>query len=90
MTKKNTATRMVEWICSSVIGTSINVAPSYECRDCGARFDEPEEQCVNAADYYGVGSEFGPSSGYLHITVCPRCGSEEFEEVEEYEEGGEE
>lgn len=86
MAKKDTPTKMIEWICTAVVGTKINTVPSYECHDCRARFDEPDEEYVNSAYYYGVGSEFGSSSDSMLITVCPRCGSENFEEIEEYEE----
>lgn len=89
MGRKDVATKMIEWICTSVIGARVNTVPKYVCRDCRAKFDEPNEEYVNAAFYYGVGSEFGQSSGSLLITVCPRCGSEEFEEIEEYEEESE-
>ena len=87
MSKKDVSTKMIEWICTSVVGAKVNPVPTYECSDCGARFEEPDEQYVNSAYYYGVGSEFGSSSDTMLITVCPRCGSEEFEEIEEYEEG---
>lgn len=89
MARKDAATKMAEWICTAVVGASINVVPRYECHNCRAKFDEPNEEYVNAAYYYGVGSEFGQSSGSLLIAVCPRCGSEEFEEIEEYEEESE-
>lgn len=57
----------------------------YKCIDCGREFDEPESETVAWEDYYGVSSMF-PDRHYGYITVCPFCGSEEFDEIEEEEE----
>lgn len=51
----------------------------FTCNDCGAEFDEPDEEMVDLEDYYGVGGLFGDHhSGYMD--VCPECGSEDIEE----------
>lgn len=58
-----------------------------ECNDCGERFEEPISVKTSYENYYGVGSLF-PNHHSLYIDVCPRCKSEDWEEVEDkdYEE----
>lgn len=53
----------------------------YVCEDCGAIFDEPEVKRWTE----NHGSEMQEAWA---IPVCPECGSEEFEEIEndEFEE----
>lgn len=89
MAKSDTATRMAEWICLAVVGTRINRVPKYRCNICGAEFDEPRKEWVSASRYYGVSRDFG-DCGTVEIATCPRCHDEDFEEIEEYEEGEEE
>ena len=55
----------------------------YRCNDCTATFDEPDEQVWNAADYYGV--EKNGHDQMLHINVCPYCGSEDIDEIDDEE-----
>ena len=55
----------------------------YKCNDCHETFDEPDEQVWNAADYYGV--ERNGHDQMLYIDVCPLCGSEDIEEIDDEE-----
>lgn len=53
---------------------------NYYCPDCHTYFNKPEEREADMEDYYGVGGMFlDHHRGF--ISVCPECGSEEFNEV---------
>ena len=54
----------------------------WKCDSCNNIFeeDEADSKKVNMEVYYGVASLF-PDSHYSDIAVCPRCGSEDIEEV---------
>lgn len=56
----------------------------WTCDNCGAEFEEPEVERVCWEDYFGVSSMFA-SYNYGDITVCPNCGSEDIEEMEDDE-----
>lgn len=57
----------------------------YICNECGERFDEPEIESTTYEDYYGVGSEFIGKT-HLEVEICPYCGSEDIDEVDDEEE----
>lgn len=50
----------------------------YRCCECGEEFDTPatSRECIG---------EFWGAPAYMDFDVCPRCGSDEFEEVFETE-----
>ena len=54
----------------------------WKCDSCNNIFeeDEADSKRVNMEVYYGVASLF-PDSHYSDIAVCPRCGSEDIEEI---------
>lgn len=81
--------KMAIWICENIIGAKINEVPKYECQTCMSRFNEPKVMSVSASCYYGVFDDFG-CCGSIDISVCPSCESEEFIEIEEYEDEEEE
>lgn len=56
----------------------------FECIDCKARFEEDEIDVVETSyeAFYGVTSQFG-SRTPLTLNLCPMCGSDEIEEIEE-------
>lgn len=56
----------------------------YICNECGENFDEPEVEPTTYEDYYGVGSDF-IGKNYLEVEICPYCGSEDIDEVDEDE-----
>ena len=51
----------------------------YKCLSCRSCFDEPDTKSTSYEDYYGVAGLFPDRHG-LTIEVCPRCGSEDFEQ----------
>ena len=55
----------------------------YKCNDCRETFEEPNIHTWNAADYYGV--EKNGHDQMLQIDVCPFCGSEDIEELDDEE-----
>lgn len=57
----------------------------YICNECDERFDEPDTEVTTYEDYYGVGSEFDGRTR-LEVSVCPYCGSEDIDEVDDEEE----
>ena len=54
----------------------------YRCLDCGGLWLESELAVVNTPNYHGV--EIGWEDYYT--ACCPRCGSEDVEEVIDFEE----
>lgn len=58
----------------------------FECIDCKARFEEDEIEVLETSyeAFYGVASQFG-SRTPLTLNLCPVCGSDEIEEIEEGE-----
>ena len=54
------------------------------CDNCGAEFDEPEQEQESYENYYGVSSMFSDRH-YFTLQVCPNCGSEDI--IEQYDEG---
>lgn len=59
----------------------------YVCDNCGARFEEPEQERTTYEHYFGA--EWSGGIPYVY-EVCPDCGSEDFEEIDEEEEEDEE
>ena len=57
----------------------------YKCNDCGCEFEYPDEVHTTYESYYGVSDLFGNSHS-LSYEVCPRCGSEDFKEVDDEDE----
>lgn len=50
----------------------------YKCYDCESVFTHPKEVRENMGECWG-------SPAYEFFTVCPVCGSEDFDEVDEWE-----
>lgn len=51
----------------------------YRCDQCDAKFDEPDRQdSWDSYDAHGY-----VSVSYFEIEVCPSCGSEAFDEVDD-------
>ncbi len=48
---------------------------NYLCENCGALFDEPECKCWRESHGEGIVEDW-------EIPVCPVCGDEDFEEIE--------
>jgi DNA-directed RNA polymerase subunit RPC12/RpoP len=63
----------------------------FKCDNCGAIIedDEVEYERVCWEDYYGVGGMF-PNKNYGTLAVCPACGSEDIEEMEDDDEDDDE
>lgn len=61
----------------------------YRCLDCGEVFDEADEMYTTYEAYYGVASDF-PDRTPLTLEVCPRCKSDEIDEVDDVYEDEEE
>lgn len=62
----------------------------YRCLNCRYEFDEPDEIHTSYEAYYGVASDFGSRTS-LTLEVCPRCESDDIDEVDDvYEEEEEE
>lgn len=60
----------------------------YACQECGAVFSEDE--AGSERDFVGY---YGEQAAYQYYMTCPECGSdciEDYEELEEDEEGDEE
>lgn len=56
----------------------------YRCENCGCEFSEPNEVTTTYAKYLGIDDAIG--GNHLTLYLCPRCDSEDIEEVEEDEE----
>ena len=57
----------------------------YRCNECLELFEYPNTHNTTYESYYGVADQF-PNSTPLTLELCPNCGSENIEEVEETEE----
>ena len=57
----------------------------YHCFNCNEDFYEPGKVHTTYERYYGVSGEFRNHTPMI-ISVCPYCGSDEIEEVDEDEE----
>jgi hypothetical protein len=57
----------------------------YRCDYCRREFDEPKTIHTTYESLYGVSGLFGNSTPCSY-DVCPYCGDEDIEEVEEDEE----
>ena len=55
----------------------------YKCDNCSHKFDEPKILETTYEKYCGAPLE---TRTYLTLELCPMCGSDEFEEIEEDEE----
>lgn len=60
----------------------------YKCLNCGKEFEEPSQRHETYEHYYGC-TDLESRTPFL-LTVCPRCGSEEFKEIKEIDEEDEE
>ena len=56
----------------------------YKCFKCGKEFDEPKKLHETYEHYYGCTDLESRTPFWLY--VCPRCNSEDFEEVKEMDE----
>lgn len=54
----------------------------FRCNECGNLFDIPRVYETTYEKFYGVASEF-LSDTYLKLDLCPNCGCEDLEEIEE-------
>lgn len=45
----------------------------FVCRECGAKFEEPEYETVCLEEFNGVSSLFGDRH-YATFASCPECG----------------
>ena len=61
----------------------------YRCLNCGEVFEEADEMYTTYEAYYGVSSDF-PNRTPLRLEVCPRCESEDIDEVDDVYEDEEE
>lgn len=57
----------------------------YHCFNCNEDFYEPEKVHTTYERYYGVSDEFRYHTP-MTIDVCPYCGSDEIEEMDDDEE----
>lgn len=57
----------------------------YKCNNCNSTFDSPNVVNTSYESYYGVDFLFIDRTP-LEIEVCPNCGEDSFEEVEEINE----
>lgn len=57
----------------------------WVCDNCGAEFDEPEQEQESYENYYGVSSMFSDRH-YFTLQVCPNCGSEDIVEEDDEDE----
>lgn len=57
----------------------------YKCNNCNSTFDSPNVVNTSYESYYGVDFLFINRTP-LEIEVCPNCGEDSFEEVEEINE----
>ena len=57
----------------------------WHCFNCDEDFSDPSEEHTTYERYYGVSGEFRNHTPMI-ISVCPYCGSDEIEEVNEDEE----
>lgn len=56
----------------------------YRCNECLEIFEIPNVYYTSYESYYGVGNLF-PNSTPLTLELCPCCGEENIEEIEEEE-----
>lgn len=61
----------------------------YRCLNCGEEFYEPDGIRTTYEAYYGVASDF-PDSHPMTLEVCPRCKSDDIDEVDDVYEDEEE
>lgn len=61
----------------------------FRCLDCGEVFDEADELYTTYESYYGVASDF-PDRTPLTLEVCPRCESDQIDEIDDFYEEEEE
>lgn len=54
----------------------------YRCNECGELFETPRIYETTYEMFYGISDDI-PSSTYLRLEICPHCGEEDFEEMEE-------
>lgn len=49
----------------------------YKCNECGNEFDEPDTYTECMGEFWGV-------PAYEEFGCCPRCKSDDYEEVNNY------
>lgn len=60
----------------------------YYCNDCKEEFDTPKMEKTTFEEFYGVSNLF-PTSHECTLKSCPRCGSDDIEEMETCDKCGE-
>lgn len=56
----------------------------WRCYNCGEDFSDPSTEHTTYERYYGVSGEFGNHTP-ISLEVCPYCGSDEIEEMDDDE-----
>lgn len=57
----------------------------YRCGNCGETFAEPNYYETTYESHYGLGYQFRTGT-HLTLELCPSCGMDAVEEIEEKEE----
>ena len=60
----------------------------WYCNDCKSEFEEPQRTRESFEEFYGVSHLFPDNHYFIHET-CPKCGSDEIEEMRECDYCGE-
>jgi hypothetical protein len=56
----------------------------YRCNNCRSEFEEPERRNVIAEEHLGISNMF-PNITRMDLFVCPSCGDDDLEELEQCE-----
>ena len=56
----------------------------FKCRNCEEQFETPERKNIIAEDYLGISNMF-PNTTRMDLFVCPCCGDDDLEELEQCE-----
>lgn len=54
----------------------------YKCNNCEAKFEFPDERQICFEEYYGV-SHLMDGRTYINTYMCPECGDDDMEELEQ-------
>jgi len=57
----------------------------FRCNECLELFEEPTIHETTFENFLGISDQFS-SRTYLKLELCPECGSDDIEEIEESEE----
>lgn len=60
----------------------------YKCNNCRSEFEEPSTKNIIAEEHLGISNLFQTRTR-LDIDVCPNCGDEDLEEIQQCEICGE-